>query len=34
MLIIIGTDKYLREIKPFDQIIDIVESNGWVSEVK
>lgn len=33
MLIIIGTEKYLRDIHPFDKIIDKIADEGWVQEL-
>ena len=33
MLVIIGTEKYLRDIYPFDKIIDKIYEEGWVEEL-
>jgi superfamily I DNA and/or RNA helicase len=32
-LIIIGTEKYLKEIKPLDKIIEKLHSEGWEEEL-
>ncbi len=28
-LVVIGTVKYLRDVKPWDQIVDKIQSEGW-----
>ncbi len=32
-LILIGTEKYLKEIKPLDKIIEKIRSEGWEQEL-
>ncbi len=32
-LIIIGTEKYLKEIVPFDRIIEKLNQEGWTQEL-
>lgn len=32
-LILIGTEKYLKEIKPLDKIIEKLKSEGWEQEL-
>lgn len=32
-LILIGTEKYLKEIKPLDKIIEKIQSEGWEQEL-
>ena len=32
-LIIIGTEKYLKEIKPLDKIIEFIQQKGWEQEL-
>ena len=34
MLVIVGTEKYLKEISPFDRIVEKVYQENWVSEVQ
>ena len=32
-LVIIGTEKYLKEIKPLDKIIEKLQHEGWEQEL-
>jgi DNA replication ATP-dependent helicase Dna2 len=32
-LVIIGTEKYLKEIKPLDKIIEKLQTEGWEQEL-
>lgn len=33
-LIVVGTDKYLKEIKPWDEIVQHMDSKHWSTEVQ
>jgi DNA replication ATP-dependent helicase Dna2 len=33
MLIVIGTEKYLQDISPLDQIVNKFNKEGWVQEL-
>ena len=33
MLVVIGTEKYLQDISPLDQIVDKLNKEGWVQEL-
>ena len=34
MLVVIGCEEYLKEIKPMDKIIDKLNFEGWTEEIK